>query len=54
LPVRERITDYGYFDKHSNKVIQLLKERADAGKSLDVQDIFGRFIIDTAGKYAEL
>lgn len=50
LPVRERITDYGHFDKYSNKVIQLLKDRADASDSLDVQDMFGRFVIDAAGK----
>lgn len=48
--VRERITDYGHFDKYSNEVIQLLKERADAGKSIDIQDIFARFTLDAAGK----
>jgi hypothetical protein len=50
LPVRERITDYGHFDKYSNKVIQLLKERADSDESLDVQDIFARFTLDAAGE----
>jgi len=50
LSARERITDYGHFDMCSNKVIQLFKERADAGESIDVQDVFARFTIDMAGK----
>lgn len=48
---RERVTDFEHFDKHSSKVINIFQQRADAGESLDIQDVFGRFTLDAAGEF---
>ena len=49
MAARERVTDYQHFDKYSNKVIDILRQRTDAGESVDVQDLFARFTLDAAG-----
>ncbi|KAF8314506.1 cytochrome P450 monooxygenase CYP63 [Clavulina sp. PMI_390] len=48
---RERITDFEHFDKYSNKVIDILRKRAEDGESIDLQDLFGRFTLDAAGEF---
>ncbi|KAF8308485.1 cytochrome P450 monooxygenase CYP63 [Clavulina sp. PMI_390] len=48
---RERITDYEHFEKYSNKVVDILRKRAEDGESIDVQDLFGRFTLDAAGEF---
>ncbi|KAF8308490.1 cytochrome P450 [Clavulina sp. PMI_390] len=48
---RERITDYEHFEKYSNKVVDILRKRAEEGESIDLQDLFGRFTLDAAGEF---
>lgn len=48
------MTDYEHYDKYSNKVVDLLKKRADDGESVDLQDIFARFTLDAAGTFLSL
>jgi hypothetical protein len=38
-------------DTYSDKVIGLFRDRALAGESVDVQDVFGRFTLDAAGEF---
>ena len=45
LPARERVRDFDLFDRYSEKVINVFRDRALAGESVDVQDIFGRFTL---------
>ena len=48
---RERVQDFEHFDRYSNKVIDLFRNCALAGESIDVQDVFGRFTLDAAGEF---
>ncbi|KAF8314507.1 cytochrome P450 [Clavulina sp. PMI_390] len=48
---RERVTDFEHFDKYSNKVIEILRSRAEEGESIDLQDLFSRFTLDAAGAF---
>ncbi|KAF8308494.1 cytochrome P450 [Clavulina sp. PMI_390] len=48
---RERIADYEHFDRFSNKVVEILRKRVEAGESVDMQDLFGRFTTDAAGEF---
>ncbi|KAF8308491.1 cytochrome P450 monooxygenase CYP63 [Clavulina sp. PMI_390] len=48
---RERITDFEHFERYSNKLIDVLRKRAESGESVDMQDLFGRFTIDAAGEF---
>ncbi|KAF8314509.1 cytochrome P450 [Clavulina sp. PMI_390] len=47
----ERVTDFELFDRHSNKVIDILQKRSEDGESIDLQDLFGRFTLDAAGEF---
>ncbi|KAF8308481.1 cytochrome P450 monooxygenase CYP63 [Clavulina sp. PMI_390] len=48
---RERVTDHEHFEKYSNKVIDILRKRAEDNESIDLQDLFGRFTLDAAGEF---
>lgn len=51
IKARERVTDYEHYEKYSNKVVDLLKKRAEDGESVDLQDVFARFTLDAAGEF---
>ncbi|KAG8940266.1 hypothetical protein FRC04_005448 [Tulasnella sp. 424] len=48
---RERISDYNAFQRHSAKVCDILINCAKESKPCDVQDLFARFTMDTAGEF---
>ncbi|KAG8843002.1 hypothetical protein FRB96_004483 [Tulasnella sp. 330] len=48
---RHRISDFDSISKNSDKVIALLKGKAVTSEPCDVQDIFQRFTMDTAGEF---
>lgn len=49
--VRERVTDFNSFNHYSDKVVNILRQRASIGESIDVQDLFARFTLDAAGEF---
>ncbi|KAG8999414.1 hypothetical protein FRB94_006194 [Tulasnella sp. JGI-2019a] len=48
---RERIGEYESFAKNTDKMLAVLKRKTAAGEAVDVQDIFSRFTMDTAGEF---
>jgi len=48
---RERIGDYRAFGRYAEKTIALFRQVAIAGEPCDVQDLFSRFTLDTAGEF---
>ncbi|KAG8931585.1 hypothetical protein FRC00_000718 [Tulasnella sp. 408] len=48
---RERISDYNAFQRHSAKVCDILLSHARRSAPCDVQDLFARFTMDTAGEF---
>ncbi|KAG9029734.1 hypothetical protein FRB95_004936 [Tulasnella sp. JGI-2019a] len=48
---RERISEYESFTKHTDKMIVVLKRLVTSGEAIDVQDMFSRFTMDTAGEF---
>ncbi|KAG8962386.1 hypothetical protein FRC05_005357 [Tulasnella sp. 425] len=48
---RERISDYNAFQRHSAKVCDILVNCAKESRPCDVQDLFARFTMDTAGEF---
>ncbi|KAG9001078.1 hypothetical protein FRB93_012458 [Tulasnella sp. JGI-2019a] len=48
---RERISEYESFRKYTDKLIVVLKRAIYSGEPIDVQDMFARFTIDTAGEF---
>ncbi|KAG8960485.1 hypothetical protein FRC03_006492 [Tulasnella sp. 419] len=48
---RERISDYKTFHKYTEKIIHRLDCLSAADETVDVQDLFGRFSLDTAGEF---
>ncbi|KAG9035693.1 hypothetical protein FS837_001848 [Tulasnella sp. UAMH 9824] len=48
---RERISDYNAFQRHSAKVCDILLSHARRSEPCDVQDLFARFTMDTAGEF---
>ncbi|KAG9007742.1 hypothetical protein FRB94_013977 [Tulasnella sp. JGI-2019a] len=48
---RERISEYESFAKYTNKLIVVLGRAISSGEPIDVQDMFARFTMDTAGEF---
>ncbi|KAG9046265.1 hypothetical protein FS837_004762 [Tulasnella sp. UAMH 9824] len=48
---RERVSDYNTFQRHSAKVCDILIDHAKQSRPCDVQDLFARFTMDTAGEF---
>ncbi|OCH92180.1 cytochrome P450 [Obba rivulosa] len=48
---RERIGHFEMFDRHTNKALQMIKERFRAGHPLDFQDLVSRFTLDSATEF---
>ncbi|KAG8959345.1 hypothetical protein FRC00_001703 [Tulasnella sp. 408] len=48
---RERVSDYNTFQRHSAKVCDILINHAKQSRPCDVQDLFARFTMDTAGEF---
>ena len=48
---KDRISDFGIFDRHADQVIAKMKERFSQGIAVDVQDILSRFTLDTATEF---
>ncbi|KAG8959346.1 hypothetical protein FRC00_001704 [Tulasnella sp. 408] len=48
---RERVSDYNSFQRHSSKVCDILINHAKQSRPCDVQDLFSRFTMDTAGEF---
>lgn len=50
-PARERISDYESFAKYTEKLITVLRHATSSGEAIDMQDMFARFTMDTAGEF---
>ncbi|KAG8984754.1 hypothetical protein FRB93_006332 [Tulasnella sp. JGI-2019a] len=48
---RNRVSDFEAISKNSEKVVALMRGKALTGEPFDVQDIFERFTMDTAGEF---
>ncbi|KAG8983276.1 hypothetical protein FRB90_006154, partial [Tulasnella sp. 427] len=48
---RERISDYNAFQRHSTKLVHILRTHALSNAPCDVQDLFARLTMDTAGEF---
>ncbi|KAG8900783.1 hypothetical protein FRB99_005757 [Tulasnella sp. 403] len=48
---RERIMDYEIFVKYTEKLIHCMKQLVQQGEVVDVQELFARFTLDTAGEF---
>lgn len=51
VTARERIADYHAFSKFTDKLINIAKDVADKDVPMDVQDLFAKFTLDTAGEF---
>ncbi|KAF5393251.1 hypothetical protein D9757_000767 [Collybiopsis confluens] len=49
--VRDRVTHFDTFDRHTNTAISLMKSRLRAGYAVDFQDLIGRFTLDSATEF---
>ncbi|CAA7262232.1 unnamed protein product [Cyclocybe aegerita] len=45
---RERLSDFDIYDRNGEKALTLARERLAQGHSVNVQDLFGRFTLDSA------
>ncbi|PBK87668.1 cytochrome P450 monooxygenase pc-1 [Armillaria gallica] len=45
---RDRITQFELYDRHADAAISQMKHRLRSGYSVDIQDLMGRFTIDSA------
>lgn len=45
---RDRITQFELYDRHADAAISKMKHRLRSGYSVDIQDLMGRFTIDSA------
>ncbi|KAF8060193.1 cytochrome P450 monooxygenase pc-1 [Lyophyllum atratum] len=48
---RDRISDFGLFDRHADTVIALIKDRMRSGHAIDIQDLMSRFTLDSASEF---
>ncbi|KAI0089810.1 cytochrome P450 monooxygenase pc-3 [Irpex rosettiformis] len=48
---KDRISHFDVFDRHATKVLDLVKERSQAGYALDWQDLVARFTLDSATEF---
>ncbi|KAF8307691.1 cytochrome P450 [Clavulina sp. PMI_390] len=48
---RDRISDFEIFDKHANEIIDIMRESFRSDTPLDIQDVFGRFTLDSATEF---
>jgi len=48
---RERISEYKSFEKYTDKLISILKRATASDEAIDMQDMFARFTMDTAGEF---
>ncbi|KAG8881394.1 hypothetical protein FRB98_004374 [Tulasnella sp. 332] len=48
---RERISDYESFTKYTEKLITILRRATPSNEAVDIQDMFARFTMDTAGEF---
>ncbi|KAG8893551.1 hypothetical protein FRB99_001879, partial [Tulasnella sp. 403] len=48
---RDRISDYEIFVKYTDKLLHFMKRPAERGEPIDVQEMFARFTLDTAGEF---
>ncbi|KAF8317439.1 cytochrome P450 [Clavulina sp. PMI_390] len=48
---RDRISDFDIFDKHAEKVIEIMKSSFSSGNPLDIQDLYSRFALDSATEF---
>lgn len=48
---RERISHFDIFARHSDEAIMLMKQRFSEGYALDIQDLLGRFTLDSATEF---
>ncbi|KAG6883821.1 hypothetical protein C0992_007694, partial [Termitomyces sp. T32_za158] len=48
---RDRIRDFDIFDRHTNTVLTLIKERMSSGIAIDFQDLMSRFTLDSAAEF---
>jgi len=47
---KERIRDFNIVGDYAEKTLSCIRERAESGLSIDVQDLFARFTFDAAGE----
>ncbi|KAG9217633.1 hypothetical protein CCMSSC00406_0003678 [Pleurotus cornucopiae] len=48
---RDRISHFDLFDRHAEVLIHRMKERSSIGMGIDVQDLMGRFTLDSATEF---
>ncbi|KAF7798790.1 hypothetical protein EIP86_010015 [Pleurotus ostreatoroseus] len=48
---KERISHFDIFDRHADEALRLLRERLHEGHPVDIQDLMGRFTLDSATEY---
>ncbi|PVF96582.1 cytochrome P450 [Serendipita vermifera] len=48
---QEKLADFTSFDKHMNKMLDVMNRAHLEGKSLDLQDLFARYTLDTATEF---
>lgn len=48
---KERVQDFKAFNKYTNKMVDIIKTSSLTDTPVDVQALFGRFTLDTAGEF---
>jgi hypothetical protein len=48
---RDRISDFDTFERHADKALSILKSRFAQGVAVDIQDLAGRFTLDSATEF---
>ncbi|PCH33070.1 cytochrome P450 [Wolfiporia cocos MD-104 SS10] len=48
---KERVSDFEIFTKYAEKALAILNDAAEAGATLDLQDLFSRFTLDSASEF---
>lgn len=48
---RDRISHFDLFDRHAEVLVSVMKERSSIGMGIDVQDLMGRFTLDSATEF---
>ncbi|KDQ14076.1 hypothetical protein BOTBODRAFT_132971 [Botryobasidium botryosum FD-172 SS1] len=49
--VRERVSDFDYFERHSAKVISIMEHMSARSEACDFQDLFQKFTLDTTTEF---
>lgn len=49
--VKERISDFDLFEKHSQATFKLLSQAISSGLPCDVQDLYSRFTLDSGSEF---